>query len=477
MSINISQHLTWPQLFKYVAPSIAMMIFTSIYGIVDGFFVSNFAGKTALAAVNFIMPVATILATVGFMIGTGGSALVSKTRGEGDERRAKRYFSLLVYTAATIGILLAISGFVFIPTLAQAMSAQGQMLSDSIVYGRMMMITLPFFVLQYVFQSFFVAAGKPQVGFFVILGAGVANILLDALLVGAFGWGLEGAALATNISQLIGGGAGLIYFARKNSSFLQLGSCSFEIRVLGRACLNGSSEMMSNVAASLVAILYNVQLMHYLGEEGVAAYGVIMYVVMIFAAVFMGYSMGSAPLMSYQLGAGNTREMRSLLKKGLAFIGVSGIAMFALAQILAKPIALVFVGYDPGLTQLTVEAFRVYSFAFLLMGFSIFGSSFFTSLNNGTISAAISFLRTLVFEAGAIIVLPLIMGASGIWASINLAELASVIVTSIFMIKLGKHYGYLGSQGAAKHAVSEAAKIIAEIPELPAQNTLKKDTA
>lgn len=268
MSINISQHLTWPQLFKYVAPSIAMMIFTSIYGIVDGFFVSNFAGKTALAAVNFIMPVATILATVGFMIGTGGSALVSKTRGEGDERRAKRYFSLLVYTAATIGILLAISGFVFIPTLAQAMSAQGQMLSDSIVYGRMMMITLPFFVLQYVFQSFFVAAGKPQVGFFVILGAGVANILLDALLVGAFGWGLEGAALATNISQLIGGGAGLIYFARKNSSFLQLGSCSFEIRVLGRACLNGSSEMMSNVAASLVAILYNVQLMHYLGEEG-----------------------------------------------------------------------------------------------------------------------------------------------------------------------------------------------------------------
>ena len=457
MPLDMSQHLTWPQLLKYVLPSIAMMIFTSIYGIVDGFFVSNFAGKTALAAVNFIMPVATILATVGFMMGTGGSALVSHARGEGDERRARRHFSLLVYAAAIGGVLLAVCGFALIPTLAEAMGAQGQMLADSVIYGRMMMLTLPFFVLQYVFQSFFVAAGKPKTGFFVILGAGVANIVLDAVLVGGLGWGLEGAALATNISQVIGGGTALVYFARKNGSFLRLGRCAFEPRVLGRACLNGSSEMMSNVAASLVAVLYNLQLMRYLGEEGVAAYGVIMYVVMIFAAVFMGYSMGSAPLMSYQFGARNTREMRSLLKRGLAFVGLSGVAMFVLAQLLARPIALVFVGYDEALTDLTVGAFRIYSFAFLLMGFSIYGSSFFTSLGNGTVSAAISFLRTLVFEVGAIILLPMLIGAAGIWASINFAELVSVAVTALLMVRLGKRYGYLGSSRADRRKDRKAA--------------------
>ena len=449
--MDMSQHLTWPQLLKYVLPSIAMMIFTSIYGIVDGFFVSNFAGKTALAAVNFIMPVATILAAVGFMIGTGGSALVSKERGEGNEHGACRHFSLLVYTAAAVGVILAVCGFALIPTVAQAMGAQGSMLADSVTYGRMMMLTLPFFVLQYVFQSFFVAAGKPQTGFFVILGAGIANILLDALLVGVLGWGLEGAALATNVSQCIGGAAGLVYFSRNNGSFLRLGPCAFEPRVLGRACLNGSSEMMSNVAASLVAVLYNLQLMRHLGEEGVAAYGVIMYVVMIFAAVFMGYSMGSAPLMSYQFGAKNTCEMRSLLKKGLLFVGFSGIVMFVLAQVFARPIAVAFVGYDAGLTDLTVGAFRIYSFAFLLMGFSIYGSSFFTSLGNGTASAAISFLRTLVFEVGAIITLPLLLGASGIWASISLAELASVTVTALFMVRLGKRYGYLGAPSPCRH--------------------------
>lgn len=448
MSVDMSRHFTWPELLKYVFPSIAMMIFTSIYGIVDGFFVSNYAGKTALAAVNFIMPLATILATIGFMIGTGGSALVGKMRGEGDQQRANRTFSLLVYTATILGVILALCGYFLTPFLAATLGAQGQMLHDSIIYGRMIMITLPFFVLQYVFQSFFVAAGKPQIGFFVILAAGLSNIILDALLVGAIGWGLEGAALATNISQVIGGGAGLVYFMHKNTSYFRLGRCTFEPHLLKRACINGSSEMVSNIAASLVATLYNLQMMRYFGEEGIAAYGVIMYVVMIFAAVFMGYSMGSAPLMSYQLGAKNTREMRCLLKKGLIFIGVSGIAMFALAQAFAQPIAQVFVGYDPYLADLTTEGFKIYSFAFLLMGFSIFGSSFFTSLNNGTISATISFLRTLVFEVGAILILPLLLGAFGLWAAISLAELASVIVTGIFIVKLGKYYGYLRSSHA-----------------------------
>lgn len=443
MAIDMSQHIGWGRLLKYVLPSIAMMIFASLYGIVDGFFVSNFAGKTALAAVNFIMPVATILSTVGFMIGTGGSALVSHARGAGDERRANRIFSLLVYSAATVGAILAVVGFNAMQPIAQVMGAEGQMLDDAGLYGRMMMLTLPFYILQYVFQSFFVAAGKPHVGFCVILAAGITNIALDALFVGVMGMGLIGAALATNISQVIGGLVPLIYFIRKNKSFLRLGKTSFEIRVLGKACLNGSSEMMSNVAASLVAALYNYQLLRYIGEDGVAAYGVIMYVVMIFAAVFMGYAMGSSPLMSYQMGAKNTTEMRSLLKKSLAFISVSGVAMFVCAEALAQPIAEVFVGYDPELVSLTVGAFRIYSFAFLLMGFSIYGSAFFTSLGNGVVSATISFLRTLVFETGAIILLPLVIGVNGIWGSIIVAELASLVVTIIFLGKLGRKYGYL----------------------------------
>ena len=446
MPLDMSKHISWSELLKYTLPSILMMIFTSVYGIVDGFFVSNFAGKTALAAVNFIMPVATILSTVGFMIGTGGSALVSSARGEGDEARANRYFSLLVYAAAAVGVVLAVAGFFLVRPLAALMGAEGQMLDDSGIYGQMMMVTLPFYVLQYVFQSFFVAAGKPHVGFCVILVAGLSNIVLDAVLVGACGMGLVGAALATNISQVIGGGIPLVYFVRKNASYLRLGRTSLEGRVLGRACLNGSSEMMSNVAASLVAVLYNLQLMRYLGEDGVAAYGVIMYVVMIFAAVFMGYSIGSAPLMSYQLGAQNATEMRSLFRKSLAFVAVAGVVMFVCAQALARPIAELFVGYDEGLMQLTVEGFRIYSFAYLLMGFSIYGSSFFTSLGNGVVSAVISFLRTLVFETGAIILLPLAIGAAGIWAAINVAEAASLVVTVAFMVKLGRRYGYLSKK-------------------------------
>ena len=442
--VNMAQHFRWGALLRFTAPSIAMMVFTSIYGIVDGLFVSNFAGKTVFAAVNLIMPFIMILSTAGFMVGTGGSAIVAKTRGEGDDDRARRYFSLLVYFAFALGVALALIGVAFMEPVAAALGADEAMMGDCVLYGRMLMASLPFYVLQYAFQSFFVTAGKPQLGFAVVVVAGVANMVLDALFVGAFGWGVAGAAGATNVAELLGGGLPLIYFFRKNPSFLRLGRTRLEWRVIGKTCVNGSSEMVSNIAMSVVGMLYNLQLMTYAGQDGVAAYGVIMYAALVFAAIFIGYSMGSSPLMSYQYGARNKREMRNLLRKSLAFVAVGGVAMFGAAQALAGPIAAVFVGYDGALEAMTVEGFRLYSLAFLLMGFSIYGSAFFTSLNNGVVSALISFLRTLVFEVASVLLLPLWLGLTGIWLSVSVAELAAFTVTAVLMLALGRHYGYLG---------------------------------
>lgn len=449
--VNMAQHFRWGALLRFTAPSIAMMVFTSIYGIVDGLFVSNFAGKTAFAAVNLIMPFIMILSTAGFMVGTGGSAVVAKTRGEGDEPRARRYFSLLVYFAFALGVVLGLLGLAFMEPVAALLGADQAMMGDCVLYGRMLMATLPFYVLQYALQSFFVTAGKPQLGFVVVLIAGVANMALDALFVGVLGWGVAGAAAATNISELLGGGLPLIYFLRRNSSFLRLGPTRLEWRIIGKTCVNGSSEMVSNIAMSVVSMFYNLQLMAYAGQDGVAAYGVIMYAALVFAAIFIGYAMGSSPLMSYQYGARNKREMRNLLKKSLVFVAVGGLAMFGAAQALAQPIAAVFVGYDPALEAMTVEGFRLYALAFLLMGYSIYGSALFTSLNNGVVSAIISFLRTLVFEVGSVLLLPLWLGLAGIWLSVSVAELASVTVTTTFLLALGRHYGYLGKLPEGGH--------------------------
>lgn len=450
----MDKHFTWGQLLRFTLPSIVMFIFTSLYGIVDGLCVSNFAGKTAFAAVNLIMPPIMILSTVGFMFGTGGSALVAKTRGEGDDALANRYFSLIVYAAFALGIILGIVGIAVMEPVARLLGANDEMLGLCAIYGRIIMISLPFYVLQYVFQSFCVTAGKPTFGLIVIVIAGCANMALDVLFVGAFQWGVEGAALATNVSEVLGGGIPLVYFFRKNKSFLRLGKTSFMPRALGKTCVNGLSEMMTSIAMSIVSMLYNFQLMQAAGENGVAAYGVIAYVVMVFAAIFMGYDMGSAPLMSYQYGAKNHREMRSLLKKSLIYTAAGGVAMFVAGQALAVPIADIFVGYDAELRAFTEHGFRIYAIAFLLMGFSMYGSSFFTALNNGVVSAIISFLRTLVFETSSVIVLPMVLGIDGIWISVSVAEVAALIVTAAFMLGLGPRYGYWRPKGTKPRLIT-----------------------
>lgn len=442
MNIQLSDHFTHKKLLRFTLPSIVMMIFTSIYGVVDGFFVSNFVGKTPFAAVNFIMPFLMILGAVGFMFGTGGGALIAKTMGEGKPEKAKELFSLFVYVSTACGIVIAVLGIVFLRPIAALLGAEGSMLEDCVVYGRIILLALPCYILQYEFQSFFATAEKPQLGLAVTVAAGVTNMALDALFVAVFRWGLAGAAAATALSQAVGGIVPLLYFGRPNSSLLRLVRPRFDGRALLKACTNGSSELMSNISMSVVSMLYNVQLMKFAGEDGVAAYGVLMYVNMIFLAAFIGYSVGTAPVISFHYGAGHHAELKSLLKKSLSIILVFSVCMFFLAEILARPLSVLFVGYDEQLLELTLRGFFIFSFSFLFAGFSIFGSSFFTALNDGLTSALISFLRTLVCQVATVLILPVFFGIDGIWISIVAAELLAIVITVWFLARKRAKYHY-----------------------------------
>lgn len=442
MTIQLSDHFDYKRLFRFTMPSIIMMVFTSIYGVVDGFFVSNFAGKTPFAAVNFIMPFLIILGCFGFMLGTGGSALISKTMGEGHPDKANELFSMTIYVSILCGVVMAVIGWFLIRPYAVFMGAEGEMLERSIVYGRINLLALPALFLQYEFQCLLVTAEKPKLGLYVTVAAGVTNMVLDALFVGVFPWGVAGAAAATALSQCIGGLIPLIYFARPNTSLLKLTKARFDGPSLLKICTNGSSELMSNISGSIVGMLYNAQLLKYAGENGVAAYGVLMYVNMIFIAIFIGYSVGTAPVISYHYGAQNTDELKSLRKKSLTIIAVTAVVMFAAALILARPLALLFVSYDTSLLDMTLRGFHIFSFSFLLCGFSIFGSSFFTALNDGLTSALISFLRTLLFQVAAVLIFPLIWKLDGIWFSIVAAEIMAICVTSFFLVTKQKKYHY-----------------------------------
>lgn len=442
MNIQLSDHFTYKKLLRFTLPSIAMMIFTSIYGVVDGFFVSNFVGKSPFAAVNFIMPFLMILGTFGFMFGTGGSALISKTMGQGDMPRANSLFSMLVCISAFTGIILAALGILFIRPVAVLLGAERDMLEYCVLYGRIILAAMPVYMLQQEFQSFFVTAEKPQLGLYTTVAAGISNMILDALFIAVFRWGVAGAALATAASQAIGGLIPILYFLRPNTSLLKLTVPVFDGKAFFKTCTNGSSELMSNASMSLVGMLYNIQLMKYAGENGVAAYGVLMYISFIFIAAFIGYSIGTAPVIGYHYGAGNHSELKSLLQKSLVIIGIFSVCMLILGEILARPLSLLFVGYDAELLKLTLRGFAVFSFSFLFSGFAIYGSGFFTALNNGLISAVISFLRTLVFQIAAIMILPMIWGTDGIWFSIVTADMMAAVVTALFWIGNKKKYQY-----------------------------------
>ena len=442
MRLQLSEHFTYGKLLRFTFPSIIMMIFTSIYSVVDGIFVSNFAGKTPFAAINLIMPLLIVTGAPGFMVGTGGSAIVAKTMGQGKPELAKRYFSFLVCAAAVGGAAVGWLGAVFARPIASALGAKGEILEYCVVYARIILAANPFFILQNVFQSFFVTAEKPKLGLYITVGAGLTNIVLDALLVGVLHWGVAGAAIATILSQAVGGLTPIVYFLRENDSLLRLIRPRFDGGVLWRTCTNGSSELMSNISGSIVAMLYNFQLLRLAGEDGVAAYGAIMYVNFIFLAIFIGYAIGSAPVVSYHYGAGHSEELHSLLVKSAVLTEGVGMAMMVLAFLASGPLAKIFVGYDRDLYELTVQGFHLYAVSYLLCGCNIFGSSFFTALNNGLASALISFLRTMVFQCAAVLILPVFLEVDGIWLAVTVAETLTLLVTLALLARYRKIYRY-----------------------------------
>ena len=441
--IKLSEHFTYSKLLRFVFPSVVMMVFTSVYGMVDGLFVSNYVGTTPFAAINLIWPLIMMVSALGFMIGTGGTAIVAKTFGEGENEKANRYFSMLVYSATIGGVILALVGIPFLRPISVMLGAEGEMIDDCVLYGTVLLISMPFFMLQNVFQSFFVTAEKPKLGLLVTVGAGVVNIVLDAAFIVWFEWGLIGAALATALSQFVGGVLPFLYFARKNDSLLRLCKTKFYGKIFFKTCTNGSSELMSNVSASLVSMLFNHQLLKMAGENGVAAYGVLMYVSFVFAAIFIGYAVGGSPVISYHYGAENSGELKNLFRKSLVIVGLEGLLMLASGQLLAAPLSSLFTGYDKELYDITLNGFRIFAFSFILSGFNIFGSAFFTALNNGSVSAVISFLRTLVFQVVGVVLLPLIFGLDGIWYSMVAAELLSFVVTGVFIVAKRKKYNYV----------------------------------
>jgi len=442
MDIQLSEHFTYKKLIQFTIPTIIMMIFTSIYGVVDGLFVSNCVGSDAFAGVNLIMPALMILGAIGFMIGTGGSALVSKTMGEGDQEKANRYFSMLLYVVTIIGLIFTVIGFIVMEPVSKLLGAEGNLIDICVIYGRTLIIALVPFMLQNCFQSFLIVAEKPRMGLVISIITGVLNMILDFLMIYVFKMGVFGAAFATGISQLIGGIVPLIYFIKKSEN-LKLVKTKLEGKPIWQVCANGSSEMVTNISMSVVNMLYNLQLMKYAGANGVVAYGIIMYVSFIFSGTYIGYSIGSAPIVGYHYGAENKEELKSLLKKSLKLLTITSIVMTVIGEVLAKSLAGIFVSYDANLLEMTTNAIRIFSISYLISGINIFASSFFTALNNGVVSAAISFLRTLLFQIAMIFILPLIWGLNGIWLAVVFAEVFALVVSILFLVINRKKYQYI----------------------------------
>jgi len=442
-AIQLSDHFNTSRLIRFTFPSIMMMIFTSIYGMVDGFFISNYVGKTAFAAVNLIMPALQILGGIGAMLGVGGSALTAKTLGQGDTERANRYFTMMVRLMGITGAVFSVIGILLVRPIAYLFGANETMINDCATYGTVCFIFNVALHAQYTFQSYLVVAERPKLGLYVTILAGITNMVLDFLFMKAFPLGVAGAALATGLSQCVGGILPLLWFcSKRNTSALHFTKTGFEIPAMLRACANGSSEMLSSVSASITGILYNRQLMTYAGEDGVAAYGVVMYAAFVFISIFAGYSSGSSPIVGYHYGAGNHAEMRNVLKRSLILLSSTAVVLTALAVFLARPISAVFVGYDADLLAMTTRAFSICALPFLVMWLNIYTSSFFTALNDGAVSAAISFMRALLLPVVCITVMPMIWKLDGVWYSLAASEGLGVFVSLGFLFGRQKKYQY-----------------------------------
>ena len=437
-------HYGYRRILKEMWPMVLMLMVTSVYSIVDGWFISNFAGSTAFAAMNIIWPAIAIISALGLMVGAGGSALVSKTFGEGDDERANHIFTMLIKLTFIAGAVISAALFVVMKPLAAALGAEGEMVRYAVIYGRILTAALPVYMLQMAMQPFYMVAGRPELGTITSIACGLTNIALDALFVAGLGWGLTGAAVATAASFIVGGCIPAAFFASKrNKTPLRfLKDSRYEWPAIGQSLSNGLSEFVGNISFNIVGICYNLQLMKYIGENGVSAYGVLMYVGFIFGSVFIGYNMGISQVISYKYGAGDKAELRSLLRKSCALVAVAGIVITATVELLAPLLSRLFVGYYPALRDLTTYALHIYMISFLICGFNMFASAWFTALNNGPVSAVISFTRTLVFELGCVFILPLLFGIDGIWVAVNVAEVLALILSAALVLGFRKRYGY-----------------------------------
>lgn len=442
MKVELSGHYSVRRLALTSLPAIAMMMITSIYSIVDGFFVSNFAGSTEFAALNLVWPALALVSAIGLMIGTGGSALVSKTIGEGDTGRACSIFTMLIRLCLEAGAVVTVLLFIFMKPVVVALGAEGDMIPLAVTYGRIVVLSMPMFILQMAFQSFYMTAERPELGTRMSIICGCLNIALDAIFIIGFGWGLTGAALGTTIALAAGGAYPLIFFASKrNRTHLRfVKTRGFDWGAILKACTNGMSEYVGNIALNVVSIGYNLQLMKYIGEDGVSAYGIIMYVGFIFAAVFIGYNLCVSQVIAFNYGAGNKAELKSLLFKSLGLIAAAGTVMTAIAEFTAPGLSRIFVGYDEGLCAITRHALRIYMLSFLLCGFNMFCSAWFTALGNGLVSALAAFVRTLVFELATVFILPGIIGIDGIWCSVCVAEVLAAIMAAALIYGFRKRY-------------------------------------
>ena len=440
--IQLSDHFTYKKLIRYSIPMIGVLILTSIYGVVDGLFISNVEGDIAFSAVNLILPGVMMFSSIGFMMGSGGAAIVSKTLGEGKKEKASQYFSMIVYFLIIIGIVCAILGCILTKQISSLLGASEKMEKYCIEYGRVLFLFLPFMMLQYMFQSFFAVAEKPNVGLLITLCAGITNAIGDYLLIVVFRLGITGAAVASGASMVVGSVPAIIYFAFKKDLKFKLVPTKFDWKALGHTMSNGSSEMVTNISMSFVNMLYNAQLMKYYGENGVSAYGVIMYVGFIFSGCYMGVSQAVAPVVGYNYGASNEEELKNVFKKSLIILAVMAIFLTGSAEALSKPLAYVLFSHNEELLKLTTYAIRLYAIGYTISWINIFGSAFFTGLNNGLVSAIISFGRMLVFQLATIFILPLIFDSTGLWLAMPVSEVFSLIVTVTFFITMRKKYNY-----------------------------------
>ena len=438
--IKLSDHFSCAKLLLFAIPTIGMIMISITYDVVDGYFVSNYIGKTAFSAVNIIYPFQLLLSMVGYMFGSGGSALIAAELGDGNQQNARLYFTAIIKAAAAIGVVLAVAGVLLLRPVAVMIGATPEILEYGLPYGRTLFLFLPIMILGYTFQSILITAEKPKLGLYISLGNLFSNALLDWLFVAVFKWGMVGAAVATGIGACLNGLVPLIYFARPNSSPLHFCKGRVQVKPLLKACGNGSSEMVNDMSTSLIFVLYNYQLLRMLGEDGVAAYGVTVFVEGIFAAVFYGLAMQATSIVGYHFGAKNYPELKSLLKNGIILNFISGILMFVLAQVSAPLISRIYVGYDETVYRLSVHAMRMYAFAFLLQGFNEYASAYFTGLNNGLVSGILAFTRTFLIQTVMILVLPLLLGTDGLWLAQAATEVFAAVIAIVFFITRKHEY-------------------------------------